>query len=515
MTKLIARARAEYSFSTVNWLTAAIMVLFHVGAVAAFWFTTWTNVVVALVLHWFAVGLGISLGYHRLHTHRGFKTSKAFEYFLAVCGTLTLEGGPIFWVATHRVHHQHSDQDGDPHTPRDGGFWAHMGWILFGDTHHNDTAVMSKYAPDLGSDPFYRWLNTYHYVPLTVVGFVLLAIGGWPMVLWGIFLRVVFGLHGTWLVNSATHMWGSRRFMTRDDSRNSWWVALLTFGEGWHNNHHAHPVSARHGLAWYEFDMTWITLKVLKAFGIVREVKAATIRRVPAQHDSFINAVTHELKTPIASIRLYLQTLQTRDLDEAKRREFYRIMLEDSDRLLQTVEQVLRAGSSGSRLRRIVRARVNLDEIARECVELARTRFHLDPDALAYEQRLAASHPVVLGDPEELRAAVWNLIDNAVKYSAGELQIRVTLEETEGRLALRVSDRGVGISPAELKRIFRRFYRIPASVLMRTKGSGLGLFIVRSVARRHGGRAFAESEGAGRGSTFTLILPRAPATVEA
>ncbi len=248
---------------------------------------------------------------------------------------------------------------------------------------------------------------------------------------------------------------------------------------------------------------------VLNTIFLVREI------RRNEQHDSFINAVTHELKTPIASIRLYLQTLQTRDLDEAKRREFYRIMLEDSDRLLQTVEQVLRAGSSGSRLRRIVRARVNLDEIARECVELARTRFHLDPDALAYEQRLAASHPVVLGDPEELRAAVWNLIDNAVKYSAGELQIRVTLEETEGRLALRVSDRGVGISPAELKRIFRRFYRIPASVLMRTKGSGLGLFIVRSVARRHGGRAFAESEGAGRGSTFTLILPRAPATVEA
>ena len=112
-------------------------------------------------------GFGISLGYHRLHTHRGYKTSKAFEYFLAVCGTLTLEGGPIFWVATHRVHHQHSDKEGDPHTPHDGGFWAHMGWILFGDTHHNDTALMARYAPDLATDPFYRWLNTYHYVPLT------------------------------------------------------------------------------------------------------------------------------------------------------------------------------------------------------------------------------------------------------------------------------------------------------------------------------------------------------------
>jgi stearoyl-CoA desaturase (delta-9 desaturase) len=261
----------------LNWLTASVMVVFHILAVVALFYFSWTNLLVALVLHWMAVGFGISLGYHRLHTHRGYKTSKAFEYFLAVCGTLTLEGGPIFWVATHRQHHQHSDHDGDPHTPRDGGFWAHVGWILFGDTHHNDTALMGKYAPDLSSDPFYRWLNTYHYVPIVTVGLILLAVGGWPMVFWGIFLRTVVGLHGTWLVNSATHMWGSRRFKTRDDSRNSWWVALLTFGEGWHNNHHAHPVSARHGLAWYEFDISWITLKFFSAIGLVRDLKVAKV----------------------------------------------------------------------------------------------------------------------------------------------------------------------------------------------------------------------------------------------
>jgi signal transduction histidine kinase len=243
---------------------------------------------------------------------------------------------------------------------------------------------------------------------------------------------------------------------------------------------------------------------VLNTIFLIREI------RRNEQHDSFINAVTHELKTPVASIRLYLQTLQTRDLDEGKRREFYRIMLEDSDRLLHTIEQVLRAGSSGSRLRRIARTRVDLGEIVQECVDLARKRFHLDPLALAYEERVPLERPFVLGDPEELRAAVWNLIDNAVKYSSGNIEIRVTLERTEGqRLAVRVSDRGVGISPAELKRIFRRFYRIPAGVAMRTKGSGLGLFIVRSVARKHGGRAFAESEGAGQGSTFTLLLPLA------
>ena len=252
------------------------------------------------------------------------------------------------------------------------------------------------------------------------------------------------------------------------------------------------------------FFLVLIAGMVLNTIFLVREI------RRNEQHDSFINAVTHELKTPVASIRLYLQTLQTRDLAEDKRREFYRIMLEDSDRLLHTIDQVLRAGSSGSRLRRIARARVNLGEIARESVELARTRFHLDPRALAYEQRVADDRGIVLGDAEELRAAVWNLIDNAVKYSAGDIQIRVALEELEGqRLAVRVTDSGVGISPSELKRIFRRFYRIPAGVAMRTKGSGLGLFIVRSVARKHGGRAFAESEGAGRGSTFTLLLPRA------
>jgi stearoyl-CoA desaturase (delta-9 desaturase) len=278
VTTLRAAAQSAYRVSNVNWVTAGFMVAFHVLAVAAFWFFSWQNLVVALVLHWMAVGFGISLGYHRLHTHRGFKTSKAFEYFLAICGTLTLEGGPIFWVATHRKHHQLSDDVGDPHSPREGGFWAHMGWILFGDTHHNNTELMGRYAPDLGRDQFYRWLNSYHWVPLTTVGLILLAVGGWPMVLWGIFLRVVVGLHGTWLVNSATHMWGSRRFETRDDSRNSWWVALLTFGEGWHNNHHAHPVSARHGLAWYEFDISWITLKIFNAIGIVSDLKVAKVR---------------------------------------------------------------------------------------------------------------------------------------------------------------------------------------------------------------------------------------------
>src|SRR5688572_9421870 len=244
---------------------------------------------------------------------------------------------------------------------------------------------------------------------------------------------------------------------------------------------------------------------VLNTIFLVREI------RRNEQHDSFINAVTHELKTPVASIRLYLQTLQARELDEAKRHEFYRIMLEDSDRLLNTIEQVLRAGSVSSRLRRPARSRVDLAEVARECVDLARTRFRLGADALAYDEHLSRRAPVVSGDSDELKAAVWNLIDNAVKYSPNQVEVRVVLEETDDdRLAVRVLDRGVGISPGELKRVFRRFYRVPTAVAVRARGSsGLGLFIVRSVAKRHGGRAFAESEGADRGSTFTLLLPRA------
>jgi two-component system sensor histidine kinase SenX3 len=243
---------------------------------------------------------------------------------------------------------------------------------------------------------------------------------------------------------------------------------------------------------------------VLNTIFLVREI------RRNEQHDSFINAVTHELKTPVASIRLYLQTLQTRPLAEEKRQEFYRIMLDDSDRLLSTIEQVLRAGGTGSRLRRIARARLDLADIVHECVALARTRFRLDDEALVYENHISNGRPIVLGDADELKAAVWNLIDNAIKYSASNVHVRVVLHDLENqRLAVRVIDQGVGISPVELKRIFRRFYRIPAGMAIRAKGSGLGLFIVRSVARKHGGRAFAESDGTGRGSTFTILLPRA------
>ena len=259
----------------LNKTTTFVLIVVHLGAAAALFRFSWTSLLVAIFLYWLTVDLGISLGYHRLHTHRSYRVARWLEYAFAVCGALTLEGGPIFWVATHRLHHQLSDKEGDPHSPRDGAWWAHVGWILVGEAKHNNTRLMSKYAPDLAKHRFYVWLNNNHWVPIVILSVLLFILGGWSLFLWGSCVRIVVGLHATWLVNSATHMWGSRRFATRDDSRNNWWVALLTFGEGWHNNHHAHPTSARHGLRWYEFDPSWIQIRLLEMLGI-----ATCVRRV-------------------------------------------------------------------------------------------------------------------------------------------------------------------------------------------------------------------------------------------
>jgi stearoyl-CoA desaturase (delta-9 desaturase) len=257
----------------INWPTSVTMVVFHLGAVAALFMFNWQALAVCLLLWWVSGSLGVGMGYHRLLTHRGFKTPKAVEYLLTFCGLLALEAGPIAWVVTHRIHHAHTDAPGDPHTPRDGSWWAHMGWVLRGTAQRYDRDVCLRYAPDLMKDPVHRWFEKLYYVPLIVLGVVLLAVGGWPMLFWGVFLRVTFNFHTTWLVNSATHLWGGRRFETKDDSRNSWWVALLTWGEGWHNNHHAHPSAARHGLAWYELDMNWWGIRTLKLLGLAKDIK--------------------------------------------------------------------------------------------------------------------------------------------------------------------------------------------------------------------------------------------------
>ena len=257
-----------------------MVVVFHALAASALFYVTWGSLLVSVLLHWMCIGWGIGMGYHRLHTHRSYKVPKPVEYFFALCATMTLQGGPIFWTAVHRLHHQHSDAHGDPHTPRDGKWWSHMLWTIFGESLHSNTEVVGRYAPDLMEDRFYRVLNTWHWVPLAVLGVGLYLAGGLPWLLWGVFFRVVFGLHTTWLVNSATHLWGVRRFDTPDDSRNSMWVALLTFGEGWHNNHHALPRSARHGLNWKEIDLTWLQIRLLERLGVARDVQVPSASQI-------------------------------------------------------------------------------------------------------------------------------------------------------------------------------------------------------------------------------------------
>lgn len=243
---------------------------------------------------------------------------------------------------------------------------------------------------------------------------------------------------------------------------------------------------------------------VVNTIFLVRELRRSE------QHDSFINAVTHELKTPVASIRLHLETLQRRELPEERRQEFYKIMLSDADRLTETVEQVLRAGRAGDKKAGREKSEVDFSQVVRDCIDAIRTRHHLQPEAMRYEQSFGNGNSVrVLGSAEDLRTAVSNVLENAVKYSGNQIEIRVRMETPDDKhVLLRVKDHGVGIAPDDLKRIFKRFHRVGNRSLAHIKGTGLGLFIVKSIAKKHGGRAFAESDGEGRGTTVSIELPR-------
>ena len=244
---------------------------------------------------------------------------------------------------------------------------------------------------------------------------------------------------------------------------------------------------------------------VLNTVFLIREI------RRNEQHDSFINAVTHELKTPITSIRLYLQTMQRREVDESQRREFYRLMLDDTDRLLGTVEQVLKASLAGHKHSN-QKVEIDFPSLVRDCVEVARNSRHLQSEALRIEPLGNGNRVMVNGDPEELRTAVSNLLDNAIKYSGDHVAVAVCIDTPDQKhVTLSVRDQGVGIPAHELKRVFKRFYRVPNRALAHVKGTGLGLFIVRAIAKKHGGRVFAQSQGEGTGTTVVLELPRSVA----
>ena len=247
--------------------------LMHVGALAAFFFFTWKAFWVFFILQWLTGGLGICLCFHRLLTHRSFQAPKPLEYFLTFLGCLAWQNGPTKWVAVHRMHHARSDQPNDPHTPTRGFWWAHMGWMLHWDDEMDIYKNYQPYAPDLDRDPVHRFMNaTYGWYNL-ILAVGLFLWGGWSMLLWGFFLRTVFMWHATWLVNSASHIWGYKTWASEDLSTNNWWVAALTYGEGWHNNHHAFLRSAAHGLRWWELDVTYLTIRTLAALRLASQIQ--------------------------------------------------------------------------------------------------------------------------------------------------------------------------------------------------------------------------------------------------
>jgi fatty-acid desaturase len=258
--------------------TGAGLALIHIGALAAFVPALFrlSDLAVAAIIAYLTGALGITLCYHRVLTHRSLRLRKPLEYLFAVFGTLALQGDPIRWVAIHRKHHAHADQDDDPHNIHLGFRWAHVDWLYRQNLALPSDDEVARYAPDLYADPFYRALQ-HLGAPLQIgLAVALFFLGGWSWVVWGVFVRLVFCYHSTWLVNSAAHMLGYRSYRTTDRSTNCWWVAALSFGEGWHNNHHAFPFSARHGLRWFEIDMTWWHVKALKFLRLADRVRLPT-----------------------------------------------------------------------------------------------------------------------------------------------------------------------------------------------------------------------------------------------
>ena len=241
---------------------------------------SWKALGVCLLLWWITGGLGICLGYHRYFTHRSFETPKPIAYLLAIFGCLAGEAGPLAWVAAHRYHHTHSDTDKDPHSPIKGFWWSHFTWLFRREKFLEEFDSYKKYVPDMAQDRFLILLDRFHFVPILLLAILLAFLGGIPYLVWGMFVRSVLVYHSTWLVNSASHVWGYRTYKTTDLSKNNWWVALLSFGEGWHNNHHAFQRSARHGIRWWEFDLTYRTIQILWVLGLAHRIQVPVKAKV-------------------------------------------------------------------------------------------------------------------------------------------------------------------------------------------------------------------------------------------
>lgn len=268
---------------TINWKNVAIVASFHLMAIPVFFTFSWQNLAALLIGNWIVGSLGVGLGWHRLLTHRSFRAPKWLEYTLTTLGTMSIQDSPDKWVATHRIHHAFVETEKDPHSTRSGFWWAQIGWVVWGTAQDHDKKTMERYVPDLLKDKGHRLISRFYYLTIIFSAFILFAIGGWTMVIWGVFARVIVGWHTTWFVNSLSHIYGSRPHETSDDSTNNWFVALLTFGEGWHNNHHAFPTSARHGLQWYQFDMNWIAIRIFEKLGCAKHIRTPDVKQVAAE----------------------------------------------------------------------------------------------------------------------------------------------------------------------------------------------------------------------------------------
>ena len=266
---------AQLNRRNIDWASLIWIGGMHVGAVIAPFYFTWSALGVTIFLHWLTLSIGICLGYHRFLSHKSMRLRQPVDFFVTLCGVLSGEGTPLAWSATHRLHHQQSDKIGDPHSPLDGPWWSHILWLFVRHTPEQSEMLYRRYVPELMHRRDLRMFERTYPLWLFGSGIILFAIGGLPFLLWGLCARMTYAYHSTWLVNSATHIWGYRNYDTRDESRNLWWVALVSYGEGWHNNHHAHPSNARAGHKWWEIDPTFWIIKGLKATGLAYEVKDA------------------------------------------------------------------------------------------------------------------------------------------------------------------------------------------------------------------------------------------------